>query len=153
MNRLLRAYNTCQRIPLGKTIFSQLVCSQAPYFGSIKPRFQELRPGLCEITMKKRRAVQNHLKSVHAIAMCNICELTAGTLLEVTLPQEYRWIPNRMTVEYLKIAKTDLKAHGQIESVDWANTTEFPMTIDVSDTNGVEVMRAVIFMYISRKKN
>lgn len=152
MNRLLRVYNTCLRLPLGKTVFSRLVCSQAPYFSSIKPLFQELRPGFCEITMKKRRAVQNHLKSVHAIAMCNICELTAGTLLEVTLPREYRWIPQKMSVEYLKIAKTDLKARSRIDSVNWEGTAEFPMTVDVTDTNGVVVMRATIFMHISRKK-
>lgn len=153
MNRLLKVYHTCLKLPLGKRIFSRILCMKAPYFGSIKPVFRELRPGFCEITMKNRRSVHNHLNSVHAIAMCNICELTAGTLLEVTLPPEFRWIPKKMTVEYLKMAKTDLKAQCRIdESADWKNTPELPMTVDVTDSNEVIVMRAIIFMYISRKK-
>lgn len=153
MNRLLKVYDTCRSLPAGKRLFSRLVCFKAPYFGTIKPLFQELRPGFCEITMKNRRAVHNHLKSVHAIAMCNICELAAGTLLEVTLPQKFRWIPKGMTVDYLKIARTDLKAQCRInETMDWDNKNELPMTVEVSDTNGVVVMRAVVSMYISPKK-
>ena len=29
-----------------------MVCLKAPYFGTIKPVFKELRPGYCEIAMK-----------------------------------------------------------------------------------------------------
>ena len=47
----------------------------------------ELRPGYCEIHFKKRLAVTNHLKSVHAIAMCNVSELAAGSMLEASIPQ------------------------------------------------------------------
>ena len=110
MNKLMDIYTKCSKLPGGKRLFSKLVCMKAPYFKTIQPLFCELRPGYCEITMKNRRAVQNHIKSVHAIAMCNISELTAGSMLEATLPKIMRWIPKHMAVDYLKIAKTDLKA-------------------------------------------
>jgi hypothetical protein len=102
--------------------------------------------------MKKRRAVQNHIKSVHAIAMCNLSELAAGTMLEVTLPQSMRWIPKNMTVEYLKIAKTDLKAICKISTEDLDNPQELNMNVHVTDTSDAEVFRAVITMHISRRK-
>ena len=54
--------------PGGKWAFSRLLCLKAPYFGSIRPRFVELRPGHCEVRMRKRRAVLNHIGSVHAVA-------------------------------------------------------------------------------------
>ena len=152
MNKLLSIYTQCTKLPFGKKIFSKLVCIKAPYFSTIRPSFRELRPGYCEITMKKRRAVHNHIKSVHAIAMCNISELTAGTMLEVTLPSSMRWIPKSMHVEYLKIAKTDLKAVCEIPTEGLDELKELPMTVHVTDKNDVEVFRAVINMHLSKKK-
>ncbi|MCP4137921.1 MAG: DUF4442 domain-containing protein [bacterium] len=152
MNKLLNAYNTCTKFPLGKTIFSKLVCLKAPYFGTIHPRFVELRHGYGEIKMKKRRSVQNHLRSVHAIAMGNLCELVAGTTLEATLPPTMRWIPSSMNIEYLKIARTNLKASCTIPQKEWNKKEELPLTISVTDTNNIEVVRAVITMHVSPKK-
>lgn len=152
MNRLMNIYRKCVKLPAGKHIFSKLVCMKAPYFGTIKPLFIALRPGYCEITMKQRRAVHNHIKSVHAIAMCNISELAAGTMLEATLPSSMRWIPKSMTVEYLKIARTDLKAVCQIPTEGLEHPQELPMTVHVTDTNEVEVLRAIITMHISEKR-
>ena len=40
--------------------------------------------------------------------MCNMAELAAGTMTDVTVPGNYRWIPKGMTVEYLAKAETDL---------------------------------------------
>ena len=152
MNHLMNVYDKCTKLPAGKRIFSKMVCLKAPYCGTIKPVFKELRPGYCEIAMKKRRAVHNHIKSVHAIAMCNVCELAAGTMLEATLPSSMRWIPKSMTVEYLKIARTDLKAVCQIPNEGLEHPQELPMTVHVTDTNEVEVLRAIITMHITEKR-
>ena len=152
MTPLMKVYNTCSGLPLGKAVFSKLVCFKAPYFGSIKPLFRELRPGYCEIRLKKRRSVTNHLNSVHAIAMCNVSELAAGSMLEASIPGHLRWIPKGMSVSYLKIAKTDLKAVCEISLDDIQGPGEFPMTVHVTDTDGIEVFCAVINMYLSQKK-
>lgn len=151
MNSLLNIYSKCIKLPFGKVVFSKLVCLKAPYFGTIKPLFQDLKPGYCEITIKNRRAVHNHIKSVHAIAMCNLSELAAGTMLEVSLPKNMRWIPKGMNVEYLKIARTDLKAVCRISTDSLDRPQELPMTVHVTDTRGEEVFRAVITMHISKK--
>ena len=152
MNSLMTLYGKCVKLPAGKRIFSKLLCLKAPYFGTIKPVFKELKPGYCEITMKNRRTVHNHIKSVHAIAMCNLSELAAGTMLEVTLPRSMRWIPKSMFVEYLKIAKTDLKAVCEISTEDLDKPQELPMTVHVKDINDAEVFQAVITMHISKRK-
>ncbi len=86
MISVLAAYNKLQGLPMGKYIFSKAVCMKAPYFNTIRPRFAELRSGYGRITMKNRRAVQNHLNSVHAIAMCNLCELTEESPLTPHCP-------------------------------------------------------------------
>ncbi len=152
MNQVMKVYQTCAKLPLGKALFSQLICFKAPYFGSIKPRFLELRPGYCEILLKKRRAVTNHLNSVHAIAMCNVSELAAGCMLEASIPRTIRWIPKGMEVSYLKMAKTDLKAVCEIPLADLNQPGELPMTVHLTDKNGTEVFCAVITMHLSFKK-
>ena len=151
MSMVLKMYNKFEKFPMGKKLFSMLICFKAPYFGSVKPYFAELKNGRCVITMKKRRAVQNHIKSVHAIAMCNISELAAGTMLEASIPATMRWIPKKMSVDYLKVAKTDLKAICELGEVDW-QSQDLPLTVNVTDTNDVLVFQAVITMYISPKR-
>lgn len=152
MNKLLNVYEKCAGLPFGKRIFSKLVCLKAPYFGTIKPVFLKLQPGCCEIRMKNRRAVHNHIRSVHAIAMCCLSELTAGTLLEVSLPPGLRWIPKGMQVAYLKIARTDLTAHCEISTEGLNEIRELPVTVRVEDTHREEVFRAVIDMHITKRK-
>ncbi len=152
-NFMLSAWQRLTGKPAGKWVFSRLVCWKAPYFGSIRPAFVELRPGYCEVHIKKRRAVLNHIGTVHAIAMCNMAELAGGTMTDVTIPSDYRWIPKGMTVEYLKKAETDLKAVAEIKPVpQFDAATDLPVTVTVMDTDDQAVFRAVITMWVSPKK-
>ena len=80
------------------------MCLRAPYFASIAPRIEVLEPGRCEARIAHRRRVTNHLGTVHAIALCNLAELCAGLMTDVSIPADMRWIPKGMTVEYLKKA-------------------------------------------------
>ena len=61
-----------------------------------------LKKNRCEVQLKKRRAVTNHINTVHAIAMCNMAELSGGLMIEASLPRDKQWIPSGMTVEYLE---------------------------------------------------
>lgn len=100
----LAAWQRLSGMPCGKWAFSRLVCLKAPFFSSISPRFEALRPGYSEVSIRKRRKVLNHIGTVHAIAMCNMAELAGGTMTDVTIPTTHRWIPKGMTVEYLQKA-------------------------------------------------
>ena len=137
---------------LGRWFVSKAVCFMAPYFSTIKPRFTVVEPGHIEVTFKKRRAVHNHIKTVHAIAMCNAAELAGGVCLDVSLHGDFRWIPVGMTVKYLKMAKTDLRAVCKIDDCDWEEEQDVIMPVGVFDTHGDEVFHADITMRISRKK-
>ena len=134
----------------GKWIFSRLVCFKSPYFSTIHPKFVALRPGYCEIHMKKRRSVLNHIGSVHAIAMCNMAELAGGTMTDVTIPASHRWIPKEMTVEYLHKAKTNLRAVAELAPIPaFVGSIDLPVTVNILDVNDRLVFRAVITMWVS----
>jgi acyl-coenzyme A thioesterase PaaI-like protein len=149
----LKLWQRFAATPGGKWAFSKLVCFKAPYFSSIRPIFEELKPGYCKIRIAKRRAVLNHLGTVHAIAMCNMAELAGGTMTEVSVPATHRWIPKGMTVEYLKKATTDLVAVAMPQDGDdWSVAGEHKAKVEVRDTSGELVFQALITMWVSSKK-
>ena len=83
-------FRQLSRIPFGKLIYSKLVNYYAPYTGTIRAVVTNLVPGLCTTEMKDRRSIQNHFKTVHAIALCNLCEMTMGLMVDATIPQPLR---------------------------------------------------------------
>lgn len=114
--------------------------------------FVELKPGYAEVKVPNTKSIQNHMGTVHAIAMCNAAELVAGMMTEVSIPDTYRWIPMEMTVKYLAKAKTDLKAIANGDEIDWSAIGETKVPVSIYDTEEKEVFTAVITMKISLKK-
>ena len=153
-NQTLELWNRLARLPAGKALFSRLVCFRAPYFGSIRPRFVRLEPGVAEVRMKKRRVVQNHIGTVHAIAMCNMAELAGGTMTEVTVTPSQRWIPKGMTVRYLKKAGSNLRAVATPASAlpETGESGDYPVRVEVRDADDELVFEAEILMWVSAKK-
>jgi acyl-coenzyme A thioesterase PaaI-like protein len=149
---ILKLWKIFGSYAMGRWLISKIVCFNAPYFSSIKPVFIKVRPGEVEITVKKRRAVHNHFKTVHAIAMCNAAELVGGVCLDVSLDDNFRWIPVGMEVKYLKMAKSNLRAVCKIEQFDWNEGQDIVMPVGVFDINGEEVFHADITMRISPKR-
>ncbi len=152
MQKTLKLYQSLKHLPLGKIIFSKMLCFMTPYFSSIKPSIKELTMNRCVVFMKKRRAVTNHLKTVHAIAMCNMAELAGGLMTEVSLPKNKRWIPSGMTVKYLKQEKTNLSAIADGNELDWNTDGEIEVPVSITDDNNELVFSAEIKMNIKTKK-
>lgn len=146
-------FQRAKRFPLGDRLFSRMVTLRAPYFGTIKPRFLRLEPGHCEVAMRNRRAVHNHIGTVNAIAMCALCEVAAGTMMESSVPRGLRWIPRGMTVRYLKKADTDLVVTVTLpQPLQEGETADVVLPARVRNTRGEVVMEADITMYISPRR-
>ena len=149
---LLKYYQTLGGNALGRWVFSKAVCTAAPYFWTIRPTFTQLAPGHTEVVFKRRWLVQNHLQTVHAIAMCNAAELVGGACLDVSLHAGLRWIPVGMNVAYLKMAKTDLRAVCKVDDFQWTTPQDVVMPVDLFDTKGQKVFHADITMRLSPKR-
>jgi acyl-coenzyme A thioesterase PaaI-like protein len=148
----LKAWRRFGQNAVGRWLFSTMIARKAPYFATIYPRFQELAPGICRVSMRKRRSVENHIRTVHALAMGNLCELAAGLCTEVSIPTSMRWIPRGMTIEYLAKAETGVTATARLDKNEWNEAQNIGVPVSVVDANGREVVRAVITMYVSPRK-
>lgn len=147
----LRGWNRLRGSVFGRWIFSRAVCWRAPYFWSIKPMFLELAPGHAVVSMPKRWRVTNHIGTVHAIAMANLCEIAAGTMTEISIPPGMRWIPKGMTIRYLAKADSGVTATAALPPISAGEAQDAIVAVDVHDRDGNRVVHADITMYVSPK--
>ncbi|WP_114240499.1 hotdog fold domain-containing protein [Dyella sp. C9] len=154
MSQALSLYRKLVSLPGGRWLYGRLICFKAPYFATISPRFVALEPNRCAVDIRDRRRVHNHIGTVHAIALCNVAELTAGMMTDVSIPSSMRWIPRGMTVEYLAKATGTQHAVATPEqpAVEEASGYAWPVRVSVRNDAGDEVFRARIDMWVSPRK-
>jgi acyl-coenzyme A thioesterase PaaI-like protein len=150
-SKTLATWRALSRTGPGRWLFSRLLCLKAPYFSSIHPVFDVLEPGRAVARFRKRRAVTNHIGTVHAIAMANLCELVAGTMTEVSVPRSMRWIPRSMKIDYLAKAETDLTGEATLPVIREGTAQDIEVPVTVRDKSGKRVVLAHITMYLSPK--
>lgn len=135
---------------LGRWLFSRIICWKAPYFGSIAPCIEVLEPGRCMVRLRQRRSIQNHIGSVHAIALCNAAELAGGMVTEVSIPDSMRWIPKGMSVRYLKKALGVLHATAHFQTMnDPGAAQDRHAIVEVRNAADEIVFDADITMWVS----
>jgi len=128
--------------PGGKWLFSKLLGKMVPYTGSIGATIQTLEPGHCVVTLNDRRKVRNHLKSIHAIALCNLGEMVTGMALMNSLPDKTRGILTGISVEYLKKARGLLTAECRCDIPSDNSEREYELTGEIRDAEN-EVVTVV----------
>ena len=153
MSQVLDLWNKSRGTALGRWLCTRLVCRRAPYFASISPVLEVLEPGRCVAAFAHRRKVRNHIGTVHAIALCNAAELTAGLATDVSIPPSMRWIPKGMTVRYLKKAVGRMTATATLDPRNLDGTArDLEVVVAVRDPSGDAVLDARVTMYLSARR-
>lgn len=98
------------------------------------------------MSLKQRWAVQNHIKTVHAIAVCNLVEMSMGLVAEATIPPHLRWLPKGMDIQYVKKATGKLIATSDIDPVTFFQLQKYPgdvaVPVIVKNAEGAVVAKA-----------
>jgi hypothetical protein len=152
-NRVLNLYRKLSAYPGGKRLFSLAFARKAPYFASIDPIVKELRPNYCEVTFRKRRKVENHIRTVHVIAICNALEMAMGGLAEASIPDHLRWIPKGMALKYYAKATSDITAIASVSADVWLQGPDVAIPVKALRQDGTVVVEGTIHLWVTEKKN
>ena len=126
-------------------MFDWLLGRLVPYSGSIRPRVLELEPGRAVVSIRERRRLRNHLRSVHALALANLGELASGLAMTLALPPGVRGIPVRIEIDYEKKARGRITAEGRAAPPsDIREDLESTATAELRDEAGEVVARVVV---------
>lgn len=139
-------------LPLGRAVFNTLMGMYIPYTGSMAARVEELRPGFARVTLRDRRKVRNHLKSVHAIALANLGEYTGNLALVCGLPENARFIVKKLSIDYLKKARGRLTATCQAPLIESADPRDVDLIVEIRDRSDDMVARCTLISLIGPKK-
>ncbi|MDP9822700.1 hotdog fold domain-containing protein [Nocardioides massiliensis] len=153
MSQIQSVYDALSKVPvLGPHLFSVGFAQKAPYFASIRPHFVALRPNYAAVRIRKRRGVQNHLGTVHAIALCNGLEAAMGAMAEATVPAGKRWIPKGMEVRYTAKADDDVLCIAETDPAQWSgDDPDVGVRVWGVKPDGTVVIEGVIRLWVTRK--
>lgn len=134
--KVLYLWNRLSRVPFGKWIFAKLIGLTVPYAASLSARVTRLEPGIANVLLNDRRAVRNHLKSIHAAALAHLAELAANLALMSLQPEQGRWIVTGMDVVFKKKARGPITAAVSIGDVDWSRAGDLSGRAELLDGSG-----------------
>lgn len=138
------------RMPFGKTLFSIMLGRIVPYTGSIGARCEELGPGYARWTLRDRRSVRNHLRSVHAVALVNLAEVSSGSAMLTALGPGIRGIVTGLEISYLKKARGTLVAEGRGTVPEIQGRTNVDAHAEIKDASGELVAKATVHWRLER---
>ena len=128
---------------LGRRLFSASIGRYARYTGTIRPRIEVLEPGRAVVRMRDRAAVRNHLRSIHAVALMNLGEVTSGLALLAGLSPDARAILVGLSMEYHKKARGPLTAECRCPVISDPAERRIQIQAPIRDGQGEVVAEAV----------
>jgi acyl-coenzyme A thioesterase PaaI-like protein len=138
---MLQLWSVLKAVPGGGTMMGRLVGRMAPYTGSIKPEVEQLEVGYAKVSMRDRKKIRNHLRSVHACALMNLGEMTTGVAMMVSMPEGLRGIPIHLAMDYVKKARGTITGECSCAVPTSMDRKEYEVTALLKDKSGDTVAK------------
>lgn len=143
--------------PLRSTVVSGIFGRVVPFVGTSGLRYEELSPERVVVSIRNRRAVQNHIHGVHAAAMALLAETATGFAVGMNLPDDKLPLIKSLKVDYLKRSQGDMRAVAtlspeQVEQIRNTPKGEVLVPVIVTDESGEEPVRCeMLWAWVPKK--
>jgi uncharacterized protein (TIGR00369 family) len=136
-------------LPGGRQLFGRLLGFAIPYTGALGAEILSLEHGHARVRLVERRAIRNHLNSIHAIALANLAELTGNLALVYALPDDSRFIVTALSIEYKKKARGTIIAECVCRPPATSEKTEYELAVTLTDASEAVVAIATLNTLVS----
>lgn len=159
-NRLLKIVHATEKLPhsLRSSIWTRLFGRIVPMVGTGKIRYLDVSPAQVTVRLDNHKAMQNHIKGVHAAAMALLAETATGFVTGLNVPDDRIVLMKSLHVDYLKVAKGGLTATATLNDEQRAfilnndkGELEIPVTV-VDDSGESPIQCQMIWAWRPRKK-
>ncbi len=159
-NQLARTVAKLERVPAGLRpwLTSLLLGKLVPFVGTAGLRFDEITPARVVVSIRNRKAVQNHIKGVHAAGMALLAETATGFCVGMNVPDDKLPLIKTMKVDYLKRSVGDMKAvvqlrSDQIQQIRTQDKGEVTVPVTITDESGQEPIQCeMIWAWVPKKR-
>ena len=136
------AWARTTKLPFGRRVFAGLIKRMVPYSGTIGATVLELRDGYARAELNDRAIVRNHLRSIHAVALMNLGELTTGLAVMHAIDGRGRGIVTTLRMEYYHKARGTITATCETSLPSTVGRHELEVTGELRNEAGELVARA-----------
>tara|TARA_R110001592_G_scaffold319724_3_gene597476 strand:+ start:4195 stop:4686 length:492 start_codon:yes stop_codon:yes gene_type:complete len=136
------------------TFFGRMV----KFTGTAGTIVEELNDQKAIISLKNKKAVQNHIGSVHAVASILIAESASGYVVGMNIPDTSVPVIKTIKADYTKRSKGDMKAvatlsKSQISAIQTKEKGETNVKVTVTDGEGKEpIIVEMIWAWTPKKR-
>ncbi len=160
MNRLEKIVSKINRLPrqVRPAALSAFFGRTVKFTGTSGLRVESLTRERCVVTLRNRRAVQNHIGSVHAIANALIAETSTGYLVGMNVPDTAIPVIKTIKLDYVKRSRGDMRAEAwltaeQISQITAQEKGEVTVAVKITDAAGQEpVLAEMVWAWTPKKR-
>ena len=159
-NQLTRVLDKFSFLPKNMRVpaFSFAFGLKVPFMSTAGVTIDVLEERKVELSLKNRRKAQNHLKQVHASAMCLLAETATGLIVGWNLPDSALPLMKSMKLNFVKRSTGDFKAVASLSEEQLAAIRNEPkgevvVPVTLTDSAGVEpVICEMTWAWVPKKK-
>lgn len=138
----LRRFETLRRLPLGRHVFDLAVATFAPFNAVLGVKVEELAPGLARTSMRDAYFRRNHLRTVHAVALTGLAEVTGNLAVASLLAEGQRFVVRSFEIDFERKARGALRAECALEARAVSTGQDVEVSVAIYDAQGERVASA-----------
>ncbi len=149
MNQLNKIVSGINRLPsiVRSRSLTLFFARTVKFTGTAGVVVESLDTHRCVVTLPNRPRVQNHIGSVHAVAVALITESATGYVVAMNIPDTAVPVIKTMKLDYTKRAKGDMRAEAmlteeQIKQIRTQEKGEVTVAVTITDAEGKEPVEA-----------